>query len=376
MSGVGIVATPDLERSFGASHALATAVLFLVPGIVAFLVEPILFVLADKYPRRWFIRGGVAAMAVSAVIAALARGPVALACALSIMYIAVGASSALGQATLVDGAPDARGRTIARFTLLSLAGDLAAPLLLAVLAIGGFGWRAAYAVVAVALAIWAIGMWFARIEGRGGGDDDDDAGPSPGVMAALKMALTDRTLLFWLFATSLCDLLDEILVVLASIHVRDDFGASAVWQTATIVACVAGDVVGLLVLDRVLRTRPERTVLAWSAGACAVAYGAWLLAPTPLAGVILMVPVGVFAGPLYPLASAQAYAQRPEASGAVLAASHLFTPLGLALPFLLGALADYAGSHVALAMLLVQPLGLVALTLLSSGNKPDSRSGS
>ena len=72
----------------------------------------------------------------------------------------------------------------------------------------------------------------------------------------------------------------------------------------------------------------------------------------------MIVPVGLFAGPLYPLASAQAFAARPESSGVVLAASHLFTPLALAFPFALGAIADAAGTQVALAVLLVQPVGL------------------
>jgi hypothetical protein len=88
-----------------------------------------------------------------------------------------------------------------------------------------------------------------------------------------------------------------------------------------------------------------------------------MVAPTPLWCAILMVPVGACGAPLYPLASAQAYAARPESSGLVLAASHLFTPLGLAIPFVLGAIADVAGTQVALAALLVQPVALCILAI-------------
>jgi hypothetical protein len=45
----------------------------------------------------------------------------------------------------------------------------------------------------------------------------------------------------------------------------------------------------------------------------------------------------------------------------VLAAGHLFTPLGLALPFLVGSVADHAGTTAALALLVAQPLGLTIL---------------
>ena len=54
----------------------------------------------------------------------------------------------------------------------------------------------------------------------------------------------------------------------------------------------------------------------------------------------------------------------------VLAASHLFTPLGLALPWLVGALADAAGTTAALAVLAIQPLGLLLLVGGSSRFHP------
>ncbi|HEX5060449.1 MAG TPA: hypothetical protein VFV99_13870 [Kofleriaceae bacterium] len=102
-------------------------------------------------------------------------------------------------------------------------------------------------------------------------------------------------------------------------------------------------------------------MLAASAIGCAVSYVPWLAAPTPLLSMLLMVPVGACVAPLYPLAAAQAYARQPDASGAVLAAGHLFTPLALALPFLVGTVADHAGTLAALVLLLLQPLGLVVL---------------
>jgi hypothetical protein len=80
----------------------------------------------------------------------------------------------------------------------------------------------------------------------------------------------------------------------------------------------------------------ERTLLVACSLACAVTYIAWLFAPSLLASAILIVPVGATSATLYPLASARAYARCPGRSGVVLAGGHLFTPLGLALPWLLG----------------------------------------
>jgi len=340
---------------------MATAMLFLVPGIVAFVVEPWLFLLADRYPRRWFIRGGLVAMAAASIAAACARDPYVLAAAQAVKWCAIGAASGLAQATLVDGSGDKRARTIARWSLLSLVGDLGAPALLAAVAIAGFGWRMGYAIASALLAVWILAAWWVPIDGTGSEEDEDAT--SPGVIAAFKIALGDRQLLAWLFATALCDLLDEIFIVLASIHVRDDFAASAAWQTATVAALIAGNAIGLALLDRALKKASELRVLAIAAAGCAVAYAAWMLAPSPLWSLVAMIPVGLCAGPLYPLASAQAYAARPESSGLVLAASHLFTPLGLAIPFGLGAIADLAGTRVALAVLLLEPVAICILAI-------------
>ena len=341
---------------------MATAMLFLVPGIVAFVVEPWLFLLADRYPRRWFIRGGLVAMAGASIAAACARDPYVLAAAQAVKWCAIGAASGLAQATLVDGSGDRRARTIARWSLLSLVGDLGAPALLAAVAFAGFGWRTGYAIASALLAVWILAAWWVPIDGTGGEDEDDD-GTSPGVIAAFEVALGDRRLLAWLFATALCDLLDEIFIVLASIHVRDDFGASAAWQTATVAALIAGNAIGLALLDRALKKTSELRVLAIAAAGCAIAYAAWMFAPSPLWSLVAMIPVGLCAAPLYPLASAQAYAARPESSGLVLAASHLFTPLGLAIPFGLGAIADLAGTRIALAVLLVEPIAICILAI-------------
>ncbi|HUJ61284.1 MAG TPA: MFS transporter [Kofleriaceae bacterium] len=367
VAGVSAIGAPEIERTFTASHATIALVLFVVPGAAGLALEPILFLLADRHPRRHFVRGGLAALAVAAIAAALAPGPALLAAALAVGYVASGAASSLAQATVVDRAPDARGRTLARWTLLGVAGDLAAPAMMAALAALGATWRAGFAAVAAVLIGWTALVWARPFPEPARAAEADDP-PAP-LWAALRAALADRRLVWWLFATALCDLLDELFVVFASIHVRDDLGASAWWQSATVAAFVAGGALGLATLDRVLRRHGELAVLVAASVACAVSYAAWLAAPSAWACALAIVPVGATASVLYPLASAQAYAARPGASGAVLAASHLFTPLSLALPWLVGAVADRAGTHVALALLAAQPIGIAVISACAASGR-------
>jgi MFS family permease len=201
----------------------------------------LLFLLADRYPRAWFVRAGLTVMALAAVGAALAPGPIGLAIALSVSWVATGAGVALAQATLLDAQPTQRARTMARWTLASLAGDLAAPAVLigcthADVAIRGDAWRGTYAVVAGALVLGAIATMLVRFPRATGSGDDDDA-PTPGLWATLRGALGDRHLMAWLLGVALCDLLDELLVVLATLHVRDNLGGGAAAQSASSTAC-------------------------------------------------------------------------------------------------------------------------------------------
>jgi predicted MFS family arabinose efflux permease len=359
---VSAVGAPDIERAVASSHAGLAAVLLVVPGVISLVLEPVIFLLADRYPRRWFIRGGIAAMAVSSVAAALAPGAITLALALGAVWVATGAAASLAQATLVDRSPpELRARTIARWTMLALVGDIAAPALLAGLAAIGHGWRTGFAIAGGVLALGFAALVASPLSDAGGSDDE----AAPSLWQAFTSALRDRDLMLWLLGLALCDLLDEVLVVFASLHVRDDLGAGPIWQSVVVGCFIAGGALGLVVLERVLVRVRELTAMVWAAAACAAVYLVWLAMPTAWASALLIIPVGATAAPLYPLAASQAYARRPGQSGAVLAASHLFTPLGLALPWLLGAAADRWGTYVALALLVVEPIGLALLALRS-----------
>ena len=121
---------------------------------------------------------------------------------------------------------------------------------------------------------------------------------------------------------------------------------------------MVGGAFGLVVTDRPLvRVAPLR-LLAGSSAICVAVYVAWLAAPTMWLSALLMVAVGATAAPMYPLgAPRRLYAALPGRSGTVNAAGHVFTPLSLALPWLLGWIADHAGLMTAIALLIVQPVG-------------------
>jgi MFS family permease len=366
------VGAPDIERSFRLSHTATAVTLFLVPGVAQLVLDPVWFWLSERMGRPWLVRGSLAIMAATMFVAAAAPGPVTLACALSLWGVATGAATSLTELTLIDRQPDQRARTLARWTLLALIGDLSAPILFGALALfghvglGGETWRTGFAIVGGLLAVWAIATSLRPFPDAAVTADDDE----PPLWQAVREAIRDRVLIGWLFGTALCSLLDEILIVFGSIYVRDELGASAAEQTVVIGAFIAGGAIGLIGLERLLVRHSEHRMMVVAGTACGAAFVAWLAAPTVWLSVLLIIPVGATAAPLYPLATAQAYARCPGRSSVVLVASHLFAPLVLALPWLLGWIADHAGTVAALALLAAQPVGLVVLAVTTAPRAP------
>jgi predicted MFS family arabinose efflux permease len=347
-----------IQQGFAASYERTALLLLLVPGLVSLVVEPFIFVLADRYPRKAFVCGGLFAMAAAAIAAALAPTFAVLAGAVSVAYVAAGSGVALSQATLIDAAPDQAERMMTRWTLLGEVGDLAGPAMMAALAWLGLGWRAAYAIVGVLVAIWAVAILRRPFPIAPRPSDDEASGPSP---------WRNRRLLLWSFAEALCNFLDEILVVFASLHLRDDLGAGPVARSVVLGAYVAGAILGLAITDRLLRRIQAMSLLALSGAACTLLYLAWLAMPSVWLSAPMLLLVGVAAAPLYPLCSAQSYAVLPGRSGAVQAVGHLYTPMVMATPWLLGWLADRAGTVSALLVLTAQPLliAVIAVAVLA-----------
>lgn len=363
-SGLPVIAAPAIQRELGVSYLAIAAALLLVPGLLALVLEPVLLLWSDRHDRAWFVRGGMIAMAISAALVALATDPFWLALAEGMAGVASGCAVGLAQATLVDANPHQRERVLTRWAMLGVVGDLAAPAMIAGAGAVSIGWRGTYLVVGAGMALWAAALFAARFPARAAppaAEPDREAAQRESLLAALGLALGNRRLLAWIVGVTLCDLLDEILVLFASLHLRDALGAGTTARSLILGGFVGGAALGLVVCDRLLGKVAPLRLLAISAAACAALYLAWLASPTLWLSAPLLAAVGFTAAPLYPLAQAQAYAALPGRSGAVAASQHLFSPITMAMPWILGWVADHHGTGAALVLLVVQPIGLAAL---------------
>jgi FSR family fosmidomycin resistance protein-like MFS transporter len=363
-SGIPFVAAPEIKSEFGVSYAQAAGWLLTAMGVLGFLLEPPLFVLADRHPRRWFVCGGLAVLGVSCLLAALAPSWGVLVVALLVFGPASGCGVTLSQATLMDAHPGDRERMMVRWTLAGELGDLAAPGFVTLMAWLGAGWRGAFACVGILLCGYAALLWRRRFP-ESPGELHTDGSPGAGWLVPLRVGVRRPRLLGWAAATVLCSLMDEILVAFGSLYLRDELGLGLEARAAVLTAWMFGGVVGLVALERLLPRFDPRALLAFAGVASASAFGAWLSVRDPWASGLCFFLTGIFSAAHYPLAQAQAYRALPEGSGSVNALLTVGGGLLLPVPILLGVVADRAGLWWALVLLLFQPAAVLIAALLA-----------
>lgn len=332
--------------------------IFAIPSLSGLLEAPLL-VRAERGPRRW-MRGALAVVALACFAGAIGNGWM-LSVALAIYAPASGVACALAQSELVTRAAHARERAMARWTLAGNVGDLASVGLLSLVALGSFGLRAAFAVAGL-LAVAQL-LLTARTPFALPALDEAEENADGGAPAARRRGPSPR-LLAWLLALTLCSLLDEIVIAFGALHLEERLGASVHERGAVLGALLAGELAGLVLLERLAaRTAPLR-LLAGTSAASLVLHLAWVQSDSLASSALLAFLSGAALSPLYPLAMAQAYAAAPGRPALVNALGSLLSPIEWALlPVLAGVLASRAGLSAALAALALQPAALLALAV-------------
>jgi predicted MFS family arabinose efflux permease len=356
-SGVPFLGAPGIQSEFGVTYGMAAGWPQTALLLLSVLLEPPLLLLADRYPRKRFIVGGLVLLGLLTLAAAFAPTYWTLLAIFLLWGPTAGLVAPVSQATLMDAHPDRREQMMARWTLFGGAGDLATPLTFALLAPLGLGWRAAFAATAVAMALYAVALATQRFPAA-----HEHVAERSGERS-LRSALANRKLLLWCTACSLTCLLDELVLSFGALHLRDHHAAGEIARSIVLGTFVAGGIVGLVVADRLLvRFEPLRFLLVTSAvGAALVPL--WVLAPSAagVAGVLFV--LGGLSATYYPIVKAQAYRALPGRSGAVNAVDALFTPVAVLAPLGLGVVADASGLVPAILLLGLEPVGILAIAL-------------
>ena len=358
LAGVPTLGAADIRADLALTYGAVAATVLAAPLLLGLFVESPLLLAAKRVGRRRMTAAGFCAMAAGALGAALSASAWQLALCLSFAAAGGGVALALVETTLMDAAPERRELWMTRFTIGATLGDLAAPGLLAAVAFLGFGWRGAF--VAVALSTMLAALLIARHVTDGHGAAVEERLP---IRVVLRRALTNGRLLLWSLGVVACDLLDEILVVVAMLFLREVRGIGPGAAALALAILPAAGMLGLVLTERMLRRMPPLRWLALNCAACVVGIAGLVAIPSVAAAIAMLGVVGFTAASMWPIATAQAYRALPQDSTTVAAVENLFAPLGVALPVAIAAAADLWGLSVAVALLAIQPMTLLVLML-------------
>lgn len=381
--GFLVVGLPLARDRFGMSYE-QVGLLFTVGALAALVIEPGINIASDHISKRVPILSGMFVLVGAFALAGLTTNYALLLLAVALADPAIGAAVGLAQAALVEQQPALATRTLTHWTLLSSVGDLLSPLVVAVTATAGGGWMA-LSFIAAALwllaAIMTIPLPFPppAVSPAAADADADEEAPEQPLWASLRpailSALRDRVLLRWMGILLMATMVDEVFLGFAGLLLHDRLHASVGATSLLLALGMIGGMIGLFALERILARRPEQhragvRLLPWLALLTLAGIVALLLAPALwLAGVALFA-IGLGATSWYPVARAATYDRLPGRAGLARAITGLIMPLELALPAVVGLLAERFGLVVALGFLGVAPVG-VLLLIPRSATKAD-----
>jgi MFS transporter, FSR family, fosmidomycin resistance protein len=321
--------------------------LLALPSFVGSALDPAIGVLGDTPRRRALIVAGSIGFAVSAALAAGATGFMVMLAALLLGNPSSGAFVSLAQATLMDDAPDARERNMARWTVAGSVGYVAGPVLIAVGVAAGLGWRG----VLLLLALPAVPLGLAVRPAPAHAESGDWRG--------FLHALRDREVLRWLALLEAANLMLDVFHAFLALYAVDVVGLSPVTAALAVAVWTAAGFAGDVLLLWVLRRVDGSTYLRATAAAALAAYPAFLLVPSAAAKLVLLAVLGLLNSGWYAIPKARLYAALPGRSGTAVAVGGAAGLAGALVPAALGALAGTTGLPATMWLLLVAPAALL-----------------
>lgn len=369
-SGLPSAGAFALRATFQTSIAALSAAIFVVPLLVALLIEGPILLACERFARHRVLGFGLLGMALGSLVCGIGPNVYTFSAGFSVFCVASGVACGIAQAALMDADPEHREQRMTEWAVSGWLGDFAAPALLWFSAAAGLGWRGAFVAMSFALVLAAYA--FSRRPLPSGTDEQNDDDAELPLGDTVRLLARSRWLFWWLFGVALCSLLDEIVAVLAGMRIEAAGGDTA-RVAAALFAFTAGGVLGLFALGRLLKGGASLRLLQISCVGCALSVAIWSACDSVELAVPLLFLVGLFSSAHYPIAQAQAYAALPGRSTLVAAAGQPFLVFDVLMPLGLGALADGFGLTVALSATLLQPLGLLLIVAVSRNRERRQR---
>jgi MFS transporter, FSR family, fosmidomycin resistance protein len=356
--GVNQAAWPLIRSDLRLDY-LQIGLLLSAPGIVSAILEPLLGILGDVWKRRLLILGGGIFFAAACLLTGLSSVFMVLLLALCIFYPASGAFVSLSQASLMDSDPQRHEHNMARWTFAGSLGVVLGPLLLAGLALIGFGWRGVFVVLAGLSVLVLLFAWQRLPQAPAGLHLLPRFSDLWSGLRNAFAALRHGEALRWLVLLPFSDLMLDVLLGFLALYFVDVARLAPAQAALGIVVWSGLGLLGDFLLIPLLEKVCGLDYLWVSVLLELLLFPAFLLVSQPLVKFILLGLLGLFNSGWYAILKGRLYSSMPGQSGTVMTLDSLFSLLGHVLPFGIGLAAQYFGLRLAMWLLLLGPIAML-----------------
>lgn len=363
LTGFPTIALPLLRDRLGLSY-VQVGFLFTAAVLAGMVIDPFVNLWSDRGSKKPWILGGLVLVAATTLLMGhLVNYPLLL-LAFMIWYPANGAGVGLAQAVLIDFSPADGARTMTRWTMLSSVGDFLSPLVVAAFVAVGFGWSE---LCWLAAACWlgaAVLLSPLRFPRPGVSSEDEEAEDTkPSLWANLREALRDPLLLRWSALSLIPGMLDEVFLGFVALYLRDVLRLDEAMIAFILTLHMVASFLGLFLLDRVLKRRKLAAVpaLFWLSLVTLLGVVVLLFFHALWAALVALTVISFCCAGWYPLAQAEAYAQRPSNSGLVRVVIGFGAPFEMVLPGVVGLVSASFGVLAGLGVLGLAPVLMLVL---------------
>jgi FSR family fosmidomycin resistance protein-like MFS transporter len=354
--GLHDAALPYLKTEFNLTY-FQLGLLFTLPGVVAWLIEPLIGFSADTRHRRLLVIGGIVATAFGLAMIAFSQTYLVILIAFCVLYPASGAYVNLAQGTLIDLNPTRAEHTLARWVLIGALGVAISPIVLsAVFSISGT-WRIVYLLLALLACVYIVLLFKPKFNAHDGADEESI--PLRQMKTVLIEAFRNRSLMKWIVLTELADLMLDKLLEQVGVYFHDVVHVSLIDATNAVAIMTTGWLIGNLLLVPLLERVQGIRILRLTVFIVLFAYAAFLLVQVVLIKYILIGVISLCTSSWYTILRAKSYEALPGRSGAVMAVTSIVGGINLFVPVILGAIADAIDLQTAMWVLMLGPIALM-----------------
>jgi MFS transporter, FSR family, fosmidomycin resistance protein len=355
--GVNAASWPLIRNDLALNYIQIGLALSL-PGLIGNIIEPFMFILSDVWKRRFILLFGGVLFAISLALTALSQSFILLIFSLILFNPASGMFVNLSQANLMDADPARHEQNMARWTFSGSLGVVVGPLFLAVLAALAFGWRPAFAFLAVLTTLILFFAW-RRIPDTG--KDSDNLSLRvifEGILGAVKV-LGDKNILRWLVLLEFSDLMLDVFYGFLPLYFVDVGGFTPAQAAASVAVWTGVGLVGDFLLIPLLERVKGLDYLRWSVVIELILFPAFLMVSIPWLKLVIAGAMGFFNAGWYAILKGNLFSSMPEQSGTALALNSISGIVGKIIPFAIGLAAQAYGLQWAMWLLLAGPIALL-----------------